>query len=112
MKRARAKEARPTSRLEAAALARITKRDVQACLARWVTCPASAAHLAVHVVGRAHEAAGAGAAAGEEAACPPPGRARITLTRGGSVEVWEGGAEEIAEAFGEEKAFPCFVSGD
>jgi len=93
-----------SARLEAAALARITKRDVQACLARWVTCPASAAHLAVHVVGRAHEAAGAGAAAGEEAACPPPGRAeaaageeaacpppgraRITLTRGGSVEVW------------------------
>lgn len=115
-------EALRSSRLEAAAISKVSKQHVEAALHRWLLGP-QAACLQVHVVGRAFmsgtftEAAEGPVSEQKPAPKPPPspGAAKVTITDVLSSEVrsvWEGPVEDCAVPLGEEEMFPCFVSSE
>jgi len=106
-----------SSRLEAAAISKVSKQHAEAALHRWLLGP-QAACLQVRVVGRAFVAGtSTEAVEGPTSDQPPPpqGLAKVTIIGMLNSEVtcvWEGPVEDCATPLGEKETYPCFVSGE
>ena len=108
-----------SSRLEAAAIRKVSKHHAEAALYHWLLGP-QAACLQVHVVGRAFVSAPETSEQRSDRPSAaqvalPLGIAKVTITDRSGSEVyreWEGPVEDCAAALGEEVTFPCFVSGE